>query len=401
MSVSPADPVPSDSGDPKASRMAENRSEIHEMENSVGVIEDVGGEQAQHDVEVRGVSHAYGRTRVLTDVSLCIRRGEFFGILGPSGSGKSTTLRIIGGFVIPTAGEVYIQGELMGTKPPYRRNTTMVFQHLALFPHKNVFDNLAYGLKLRRVAKQEIKDRVARALETVQLSGLEQRYPKQLSGGQQQRVALARALILEPGVVLFDEPLGSLDLKLRREMQIEVKNLQHRLGTTFVYVTHDQQEALTMCDRIAIMDEGRIEQIGTAQEIYERPASRFVADFVGDTNFLDGKVAAKDGTVAVVESRGLSIAVVDEARFAVGDDVTLSIRPERIQVGADAEGCDVQFVARIVDIIYTGATSRVLATLPNDMPLKADCDARVTAALRTGESASIGWHSEDAYAVTH
>lgn len=370
------------------------------MDDSARALEDVGGEQDQHDVVVRGISHFYGRVQVLDDVSLYIRKGEFFGILGPSGSGKSTTLRIIGGFVIPTEGEVYIQGELMGTKPPYRRNTTMVFQHLALFPHKTVFDNLAYGLKLRRVGKEEIKKRVAQALETVQLSELEHRYPRQLSGGQQQRVALARALILEPGVVLFDEPLGSLDLKLRREMQIEVKNLQHQLGTTFVYVTHDQQEALTMCDRIAIMDEGRIEQIGTAEEIYERPLSRFVADFVGDTNFLDGSVTAKDGTAASIESHGLSIRGVDEERFQVGDSIALSIRPERLHVGGDAEECDVLFTARIVDIIYTGAMSRVLVRLPNNVPLKADLDARSATELQIGKEASVGWHSGDAYIVT-
>lgn len=380
--------------------MAENRNNVRSMKTSARVIEDVGGEQAQHDVVIRSVSHSYGRMEVLTDVSLYIRKGEFFGILGPSGSGKSTTLRIIGGFVIPTAGEVYIQGELMGTRPPYRRNTTMVFQHLALFPHKTVFDNLAYGLKLRRVAKQEIQDRVARALEVVQMSGLEKRYPRQLSGGQQQRVALARALILEPGVVLFDEPLGSLDLKLRREMQIEVKNLQHRLGTTFVYVTHDQQEALTMCDRIAIMDEGRIEQIGTAEEIYERPRTRFVADFVGDTNFLDGRVTAKDGSVATIESNGLSILVVDEERFQVGDEIALSIRPERIHVGSSAEKCDVLYNARIGDVIYTGAMRRLLLRLPNDMSLKADLDARTVGGLQIGDEAKVGWHSIDAYIVT-
>jgi spermidine/putrescine transport system ATP-binding protein len=380
--------------------MAENRSSIGGMESSVGAIEDVRGEPAQHDVEILGVSHAYGRTQVLTDVSLRIRKGEFFGILGPSGSGKSTTLRIIGGFVIPTAGEVYIQGELMGTKPPYRRNTTMVFQHLALFPHKKVFDNLAYGLKLRRVAKQEIKDRVAQALGTVQLSGLEERYPKQLSGGQQQRVALARALILEPGVVLFDEPLGSLDLKLRREMQIEVKNLQHRLGTTFVYVTHDQQEALTMCDRIAIMDQGKIEQIGTAEEIYERPRTRFVADFVGDTNFLDGRVREKDGSVATIESNGLSITAVDKGRFQVGDEIALSIRPERLHVGSSADTCDVLYKAQITDIIYTGAMRRLLLRLPNDMSLKADLDARTVDRLQINDEVDVGWYSEDAYTVT-
>lgn len=379
--------------------MAEQKSYVGRIDESAQASEVSGGTQAQYDVVIRGISHAYGRTQVLVDVSLHIEKGEFFGILGPSGSGKSTTLRIIGGFVIPTAGEVYIQGELMGTRPPYRRNTTMVFQHLALFPHKTVFDNLAYGLKLRRVGKQQIKDRVAQALAMVQLSGLERRYPKQLSGGQQQRVALARALILEPAVILFDEPLGSLDLKLRREMQIEVKNLQHRLGTTFVYVTHDQQEALTMCDRIAIMDEGRIQQIGSPEEIYEQPQTRFVADFIGDTNLIKGEVVSRDELGTTVESGGLLFYAAHDSRFHFGDPVAVSIRPERIQIGEDAEGCEASYQARIADVIYTGAMRRLLLELPNGLQLKADLDARSVAQFAAGDVVSAGWYSRDAYLV--
>jgi spermidine/putrescine transport system ATP-binding protein len=355
---------------------------------------------AGYDVVLHDVNHFYGRNHVLCDVSLSIRQGEFFGILGPSGSGKTTTLRTIGGFVIPTSGDVYIQGELMGLKPPYRRNTAMVFQHLALFPHMTVFDNLAYGLKLRHMPKSEIEPKIAGVLEVVHLTGMEKRHPKQLSGGQQQRVALARALILEPAVVLFDEPLGSLDLKLRREMEIEVKNIQRRLGKTFVYVTHDQQEALTMCDRIAIMDYGKVVQIGSAEEIYERPASRFVADFIGDTNLLDGQVLAKDGLTATVECAGLQFCATDGEWFQVGDAVAVSIRPERLVIGARAGGCGQSFSARLWEMIYTGATRRCVLQLPSGARLKLDTDAKDTAELRVGDEVLVGWEAQDAYVLS-
>jgi len=352
------------------------------------------------DVVLQDVSHFYGRNQVLRDVSLSICKGEFFGILGPSGSGKTTTLRTIGGFIIPTSGDIYIQGELMGRRPPYRRNTSMVFQHLALFPHMTVFDNLAYGLKLRHVPSGEIQRKISGVLDVVHLLGLEKRHPKQLSGGQQQRVALARALILEPAVVLFDEPLGSLDLKLRREMEIEVKNIQRRLGKTFVYVTHDQQEALIMCDRIAIMCDGRVVQIGTAEEIYERPASRFVADFIGDTNLLDGQVVAKDGVTATVECGGLQMRAMDGEWFQVGDLVAVSIRPERIVVGPGAVGCGQAFAAQILETIYTGAIRRCLLQLPNGARLKVDADAKVASELHSGDEVGVGWAAQDAYVLS-
>jgi spermidine/putrescine transport system ATP-binding protein len=352
------------------------------------------------DVVLQDVNHFYGRNQVLRDVSISIPQGEFFGILGPSGSGKTTTLRTIGGFVIPTSGSIYIQGQLMGSRPPYKRNTAMVFQHLALFPHMTVFENLAYGLKLRHVPAKEIEAKIKSVLDVVHLSGLEKRRPKQLSGGQQQRVALARALILEPAVVLFDEPLGSLDLKLRREMEIEVKNIQRRLGKTFVYVTHDQQEALTMCDRIAIMNDGRVVQIGTAEEIYERPASRFVADFIGDTNLLDGQVIAKDGATATVECAGLQFCALDGEWFKVGDSVAVSIRPERLVIGARAGGCGQAFSARLWEMIYTGATRRCVLQLPSGARLKLDADAKDTAELKVGDEVLVGWEAQDAYVLS-
>jgi spermidine/putrescine transport system ATP-binding protein len=351
--------------------------------------------EGRYDVVLCNISHFFGRNQVLNDISLSIRKGEFFGVLGPSGSGKTTTMRIIGGFVIPTAGEVYLENERMGRRPAYRRNTTMVFQHLALFPHMTVFANLAYGLKIRRVFKEEIEARVNRVLEVVHLEGFEDRYPRQLSGGQQQRVALARALILEPSVVLFDEPLGSLDLKLRREMQIEIKNIQRRLGTTFIYVTHDQQEALNMCDRIAIINEGRIEQVGTAEEIYERPQTRFVADFIGDTNFMKGKVVERRGTIATIESDGLHFRAEDKQQFHAGDSVLLCIRPERIQLGQSTKGYDTVHPARITDLIYSGAVRRCMVQLSNGSRLKADLDAKETEDVRVGDETMVGWYARD------
>ena len=348
-----------------------------------------------YDVVLQNVSHFYGSTEVLSGVSLAVRRGEFFGLLGPSGSGKTTTLRVIGGFVRPTEGEVYLENERMDVRPPNKRNTTMVFQHLALFPHMTVFANLAYGLKLRKVGRREIKDRVARILKMVQLSNLEDRYPKQLSGGQQQRVALARALILEPSVVLFDEPLGSLDLKLRREMQIELKSIQRRLGKTFVYVTHDQMEALNMCDRIAVMNSCRIEQIGAPEEIYERPRTRFVADFIGDTNFLAGRVATMAGGEATVEGAGFTMQVQAEDRFGPGDRVVLSLRPERISMRPSAEQGEVRSRGRLIDVIFSGARCRCLLSLPEDLTIKIDADSREAVNLKIGEEIEVGWRAAD------
>jgi spermidine/putrescine transport system ATP-binding protein len=351
--------------------------------------------EGEHDVVLSGITHYFGSNRVLDNVSLSIRKGEFFGILGPSGSGKTTTMRIIGGFIIPAAGDVYLQNELMGRKPAYSRNTTMVFQHLALFPHMNVFNNLAYGLKIRRVARDEIQARVKKVLGVVHLEGFEDRYPKKLSGGQQQRVALARALIVEPSVVLFDEPLGSLDLKLRREMQIEIKNIQRRLGTTFIYVTHDQQEALNMCDRIAILNEGRIEQIGTAEEIYERPRTRFVADFIGDINFLDGMIVALDGNTVTVDSHGISLKAEARGELQTGNSVALCIRPERIMIGKNAESCHTSHPARIMNMIYSGAVRRCIVRLPNDALIKVDLDAKSTAGVSVGDETKVGWYRGD------
>ena len=267
-------------------------------------------------------------------ITMQIKNGEFFSMLGSSGCGKTTSLRMIAGFEWPTEGEVYIEGKAAGHTPPYQRHVNTVFQSYALFQHMTVYQNVAFGLEMEGVSKEEITKRVGRSLEMVRLTGMDRRYPKQLSGGQQQRVALARALVKTPLVLLLDEPLGALDLKLRKEMQLELKALQQELGITFIYVTHDQEEALTMSDRIAVMSKGKLLQMGPAVEIYERPTSRFVADFIGETNLLDGKVKSVAGKQAVVtisvwqqEIKGITTTDVK-----AGDEISVSIRPEKIQL---------------------------------------------------------------------
>jgi len=356
--------------------------------------------ESEDDVVLKKVSHYFGSLQVLKDVSLAVIRGEFFGILGPSGSGKTTTLRIIGGFTIPSSGQVYLQNELMGRRPPYRRNVTTVFQNLALFPHMTVYDNLAYGLTRHKFSKNVIQEKVFQALDMVRLKGLENRYPKKLSGGQQQRVALARALILEPAVVLFDEPLGALDLKLRREMQIELKQIQRRLGITFIYVTHDQQEALNMCDRIAVMNDRVIEQIGTTVQIYEQPGSRFVADFIGDTNFLEGRVLNSAPPRATVDCEGVTCIVEAGSDLQPGEMVALSIRPERILIAPGKKVGPNVYKARVADNIYAGASRRCILELPGNIRINADVDARTASSLTVDRRVTVGWSPEDAYVIT-
>ena len=249
----------------------------------------------EYIVELNGVNKVYGKNHVVKDLELKVKEGEFLTLLGSSGCGKTTTLRMIAGFEEPTTGSIRVEGEAIEEKEPFERNVNTVFQTYALFPHMTIADNIAYGLKIKRVPKAEIKTRVKEMLELVQLSGFEKRYPSQLSGGQKQRVAIARALINRPRVLLLDEPLGALDLKLRKQMQLELKNLQKKLNITFIYVTHDQEEALTMSDRIAIMHDGILDQLGTPSEIYEAPKTKFVATFIGETNIFDGTVGYING----------------------------------------------------------------------------------------------------------
>src|SRR3989337_734170 len=284
-------------------------------------------------IELRGVTKRFaGDVVALQDVSLQIGDGEFFSLLGPSGCGKTTSLRLMAGFEMPSEGEVVIAGQVQGLTPPFQRPVNTVFQNYALFPHMSVAENVAFGLQMHKVPKAEIGDRVKEALDMVQLPGLERRKPKQLSGGQQQRVALARALVNRPKVLLLDEPLGALDLKLRKAMQLELKALQDRVGITFVYVTHDQEEALTMSDRIAVMNRGRLLQVGTPSEIYERPADRFVADFIGESNFLEGVLLGQDGGRARVALDTLQVSSAYAERPRVGQAVAVAVRPEKIRL---------------------------------------------------------------------
>ncbi|WAL62140.1 ABC transporter ATP-binding protein [Thermocoleostomius sinensis] len=288
------------------------------------------------DVELRKVFKVFNGDTAVRGIDLDIHQGEFFSILGPSGCGKTTTLRLIAGFEEPTGGEVLIRGKSMMHVPPYRRPVNTVFQSYALFNHLTVWENVAFGLRLKKCSKAEVQERVANALQLVKMDAFVRRYPAQLSGGQQQRVALARALVNRPAVVLLDEPLGALDLKLRKEMQVELSNLHQELGVTFVMVTHDQEEALSLSDRIAVMNMGKIEQIGTPSEIYESPKTPFVADFIGDTNLFQGRVeATQTSALQVVTQNGLKmwVKLQDTWNGSLPSEVVISVRPEKIQVG--------------------------------------------------------------------
>jgi spermidine/putrescine transport system ATP-binding protein len=313
-------------------------------------------------------------------VDLQIHDGEFFSLLGPSGCGKTTSLRMIAGFELPTAGEVLIHGKPMGKTPPYQRPVNTVFQSYALFPHLTIFDNVAFGLQMKKVSKTDIAPRVTEALEMVRLPGYENRKPKQLSGGQQQRVALARALVNRPEVLLLDEPLGALDLKLRKEMQLELKTLQREVGITFIYVTHDQEEALTMSDRIGVMNKGRLLQLGNSSDIYDNPNCRFVADFIGETNFINGKIKQQAGRVAeVAVGDDLLLRADCPQTLARGTEVSIAVRPEKMHVKAeDRSGLENACPGRVSSVVYIGTDThygveitggqKVRVREQNDMP---------------------------------
>ena len=309
-------------------------------------------------ITLEGVSKRFGSHVAVHQLDLGIEDGEFFSLLGPSGCGKTTTLRMIAGFELPDSGRVLLHGQDVTDTPPNRRRVNMVFQQYALFPHMSIYDNVAFGLKMNSVPKGEHRAKITRMLEVVELEGFERRRPKQLSGGQQQRVALARALVNTPAALLLDEPLGALDVKLRRQMQSELKRIQRELGTTFVYVTHDQEEALAMSDRIAVMNGGRVEQIGSPREIYEHPQTPFVADFIGSLNALELVVAELLGNLAVGRYRdGERIVVAAGAGTRAGDIVRVAVRPERVRidpgiVSAPEDGSRIG--GTIAEIVYLG-----------------------------------------------
>jgi spermidine/putrescine transport system ATP-binding protein len=318
-------------------------------------------------IELERVCKQFGDATAVDDVSIEIERGEFFSMLGPSGCGKTTTLRMIAGFEEPTAGRVLLDGEDVTLVSARHRNVNMVFQDYALFPHMTVGENVGFGLKLKRVPRGEIGERIEEMLAIVRLEGLGDRRPAELSGGQQQRVALARALVNRPAALLLDEPLGALDLKLRREMQFELKRIQKTTGTTFVYVTHDQEEALTMSDRIAVMEGGKVQQLADPKTLYERPRTSFVADFIGTSNALELMVDRVDGELAIMELDGGSRVVV-ATPCTVGDSLQISVRPEKITIAAgesagdETDGSRLQGVA--VERVYLGSVSQTVVELP-------------------------------------
>ena len=325
------------------------------------------------DVELRNVFKFFNQEPAVHGIDLDVRQGEFFSILGPSGCGKTTTLRLIAGFEIADAGKVLIQGKSMTNVPPYRRPVNTVFQSYALFNHLNVWDNIAFGLRLKKIPNSEIKPRVEEALRRVKMESLRSRFPNQLSGGQQQRVALARALVNHPTVVLLDEPLGALDLKLRKEMQVELSNLHKDLGVTFVMVTHDQEEALSLSDRIAVMNQGKIEQVGTPSQIYERPCTSFVADFIGDTNLFSGEIVAVDSSnVKISTKTGLSIVISrsENTPSELSQAVVVSVRPEKIQLSLYPPNLPTNcFEGRLVNIMYLGTHVNYLVELTNGISI--------------------------------
>jgi spermidine/putrescine transport system ATP-binding protein len=331
-------------------------------------------------------------------------QGEFFSMLGPSGCGKTTTMRMIAGFEEPTTGVVRLDGQDVTAVPPNRRDVNMVFQSYALFPHMNVFENVAFGLRRKRVGKQEIGKRVGQMLEIVDLAGRDNRRPRELSGGQQQRVALARALVNNPRALLLDEPLGALDLKLRQAMQVELKRIQREVGITFVYVTHDQGEALTMSDRIAVMNDGEIEQLGAPQEIYEHPSTRFVAGFIGTSNLLTGTIARLEGGSGVIEpGEGQRIVVPLRGTGAgPGDQVDLTVRPEKISLTADpgVAGCTLR--GTVTEVVYLGTSTSftVRTTTGADIVVFQQNSAAPSKSAARGDTAWLSWDPEHSYLIS-
>ena len=346
---------------------------------------------AESIVSLIDVEKRFGSNLVVRKMNMEIYEGEFLTLLGPSGCGKTTTLRMIAGFEDATSGIIKVQGERVENKEPYQRDVNTVFQNYALFPHMTVFDNVAYGLTIKKVPKDEIRQRVVEMLELVQLTDYERRKPDELSGGQKQRVAIARALINRPKVLLLDEPLGALDLKLRKQMQIELKRLQKKLGITFVYVTHDQEEALTMSDRIAVMNAGVIEQLGTPMDIYDHPLTRFVAGFIGESNIFDGTVMAVEGDLLRVDTPAGKL-LTRGSGFAVGEEMHVSIRPEYLEAGErSADGFDLP--ARIKDFTYMGTVVKTALDMADGTELKLSRFEQ-DANAHEGDKVYLSWRPE-------
>ena len=378
--------------------------------------QDAWASQDPPAIELHGVvkefrSHGEVVTAV-RDLDVAIAEGEFFSLLGPSGCGKTTTMRMVAGFEEPTAGTVYLHGTDVTNIPPHKRDVNMVFQSYALFPHMTVFDNVAFGLRRKNTPKQEVTDRVTDILGVVGLDGYAKRRPRQLSGGQQQRVALARALVNRPRALLLDEPLGALDLKLRQAMQIELKRIQREVGITFVYVTHDQGEALTMSDRIAVMNEGVIEQLGAPRDIYEHPETRFVAGFIGTSNLLSGAVTSTDPATggAVIDLGDGGRIVVPAAHKQPGDELEITVRPEKITLvagGADAapparaaqDGCALR--GTVTEVVYLGTSTNynVTTSAGAEVVVYSQNSANDASGPQRGEQVWLHWDPANSYAI--
>jgi spermidine/putrescine transport system ATP-binding protein len=348
-------------------------------------------------IEIDHVSKAYGDSVAVHEADFSIRQGEFFSMLGPSGCGKTTTLRMIAGFETPTSGAIRLEGQDVSRVPPNKRDVNTVFQQYALFPHMDVWDNVAYGPRAKKLPKDEVAKRVDEMLGVVRLSDFAKRKPGQLSGGQQQRVALARALVNYPKALLLDEPLGALDLKLRQGMQLELKRIQREVGITFIFVTHDQEEALTMSDRIAVMNVGNVEQIGTPREIYDHPASVFVAGFIGQANLWPARVAEKNAGSTTVEVAGRKLDVTsDTSGLGVGEAGTFMVRPERVYIDADAAHPDRWTVdATVTELVFQGPVVRYEARLDDGSTVVAHVPARRDGLPIPGDRVQASW-SDDA-----
>jgi len=354
-------------------------------------------------LELRNLSKAYGAVTAVDDISVSLAPGEFLSFLGPSGSGKTTTLAMIAGLIEPTSGEIRLNAMPLNPLPPYKRNIGMVFQNYALFPHMTVAKNIAFPLEMRGMAANEIEARVARVLTLVGLQNYGPRLPSQLSGGQQQRIALARAMVFEPPLLLMDEPLGALDKKLREQMQLEIMQLHRKLGMSIIYVTHDQEEALTMSDRIAVFNNGRIEQVGTPAELYEEPATRFVANFIGETNLFPGKVTEIDEGCCVVKRGELRLRARQRGSLRSGREVFVAVRPERTLLSspADVVGDENKLFGQVSELIYLGKSRKyVIRCGDTQLTVLQQITTSGDAAFNIGDAVAVHWKAEDAVAVS-
>ncbi len=344
----------------------------------------------------------YGKFKAVDNVSLAVNKGEFLTILGPSGSGKTSLLKLIAGFEGLSSGAILLNNQEITKKKAYEREIGMLFQNYALFPHMTVFDNIAYPLRLRKYPKREIAEKVSDILKLVHLEEYASRFPKQLSGGQQQRVALARAIVYNPPLLLLDEPLGALDKNLRHQMQLEIKHIQEKLGITTISVTHDQEEALTMSDRICVMNRGRIEQIDTPQNLYQKPSNRFVAEFIGEINLIAGELVGKEagtGHMKLLNRHVVTVDLADRDELALNTSVYLAIRPENVQIAADQAAWANTLSAKVKELIYVGEAVKVKAEMETGQELTVKVPARDMQTVALGREVLLGWGRQDAYVI--